>query len=247
MGYNVFLLQGLLQHGEHCAADYGANEDGDEVHHRVADGGDYEDAAVGSAEGAVEGHGESACYGRADDAGGNHADGVTCSKGDSALSDEGHAHDVVHDAGLLLAFSEAVLEEGGAECDGQRRHHAACHDGSHHMILAGSQKAGAGDVSSLVDGAAHVDSHHACYDNAHEDTGRGIHVGQGLSQPGVDSADRRRNDVHGDEAHEEDAEEGIEENGLHAVQAGGNAGESLLQKVHNPAAQEAGQQSAQEA
>ena len=118
------LIQGLLQHGEHCAADHGANEDGDEVHHRVADGGDYEDAAVGSTEGAVEGHGQGACHSGANEAGGNHANRVTSCERNGTFSDEGHTHDVVHDTSLLLTFGETVLEEGGAESDGQRRNHA---------------------------------------------------------------------------------------------------------------------------
>ena len=63
------VLERFLEDGEDQAADDGADEDGDKIHQRVANGRDDEDTAVRCAQRAVEGHRQSTRDGGADDAG----------------------------------------------------------------------------------------------------------------------------------------------------------------------------------
>ena len=89
------------------------------------------------------------------------------------------------------------------------------------MEFARGEEPRAGDVRRLVDGAAHIDRHHAADHSAHQDARRGIHAAEGRNQPLIDRRDGRGDDEKRDEPHDEDAEEGIEQNGLDAVERGG--------------------------
>ena len=115
------------------------------------------------------------------------------------------------------------------------------------MELTRCQETRARDVSSLVDRAAHVDGHHAGDDHAHEDAGRGIHVLQRVDHPAVDGGDRRRDDEEADEAHDQDAEERVDEHRLDALEGVRQALRGLLEEIDDVAAEEAGNQRAEEA
>ena len=78
----MLLLDRFLEQGEDDGTDDGTDEDAHEVHERVADGRDDEDAAVRGTQGAVKEHGERARECRAHDHGGDDAHGVGCRERD---------------------------------------------------------------------------------------------------------------------------------------------------------------------
>ena len=115
------------------------------------------------------------------------------------------------------------------------------------MEFTGSQQARARDIRSFVDWAAHVDSHHAGDNHAHEDAGGRVHVLQGLDHPAVDSGNWRSDDEQADEAHDEDAEERIDEHRLDAFERLWQTLRDFLEEVDDVAAEETSDQGTEEA
>ena len=179
--------EGLLPEREDERADDGADDEGDDEHRPVGqDRGDPE-STVRSRAGAAEGHREGTGDRGAADAGDEHVQRIGSCKGDGAFGDEGDAHDVVDNARLALLLGPTVLEERGGEGGDDRGNHAADHDGSHDLLadlVAAGEGCGAEDVRGLVDGAAHVDGHHAAEDEAEDD----LVTGAEAVEPGGEAA-----------------------------------------------------------
>ena len=170
-------------------------------------------------------------------------------KGDGAFGDEGDAHDVVDDARLALLLGPTVLEERGGEGGDDRGNHAADHDGSHDLLadlVAAGEGCGAEDIRGLVDGAAHVDGHHAAEDEAEDDLVTGAEAVEPGGDTSVDGTDDGVDEEH-QETHDEDAAEREEKHGLDALERVGQLVEQLAETEDDVAACEAGDEGAEEA
>ena len=241
--FGNFLFKGSQKH---CADD-GADNQSNQVHQCVSNHRDDEDAAVGSHEGAAERHGERACHGGAHHTGREHMQWVGCREGDRALGDERQAHDEVHRAGFPLLLCEPVLEKQCCKSNGAGRYHAADHDCRHDVIVACGDGCGAEDVSRFIEGAAHVDGHHAGHDDAQKDPAGTAHVGQCGVQSRVQRADGRLYQELHDQAHEEDAAQRIQKHRRDLLYGLGQPGEGLDEEQHQVACDKACRQRAQEA
>ena len=172
---------------------------------------------------------------------------VGCREGDRALGDERQAHDEVHRAGFPLLLCEPVLEKQCCKSNGTGRYHAADHDCRHDVIVACGDGCGAEDVSRLIEGAAHVDGHHAGHDDAQKDPAGTAHVGQCGVQSRVQRADGRLYQELHDQAHEEDAAQRIQKYRCDLLYGLGQFGKDLDQKQNQVARDKACRQRAQEA
>ena len=124
---------------------------------------------------------------------------------DSALSDEGQTHDEVDRTVLSLFSSPSVLEDSGRQSDSDGRNHTADHNSSHDhegaFVLthdAGAEQTCSGNIRSLVEGAAHVDRHHAREQRAQRNDQSRIlsHSGNAVGHTGVDDTHDRVDSAH---------------------------------------------------
>ena len=195
---------------------------------------------------AAEDHGESACDTGADDAGRKDAAGIGSCEGDSTLSDECKAHDEVDGAGFSLFLGELVLEHDGCQCDCAGRNHTADHDCCHDVIVACCDGCCTENVSCLVEGAAHVDGHHAAEDQAEDELAAAAHAAQSIVQTGVEGSDGRLNNEHHDQACQQNTEQGIQKDGRDLLDGLGKVAEELLQEEYDVTSYETGDQGAEE-
>ena len=112
-------------------------------------------------EGTAKCHGKPSCNRRTDDTGRNHAQRILGRKGNGSLCDKGQAHYIIDNTGLALLFRKLALKESGAQGNGNRRHHTACHDSGHDLKVALCQLCGSEHIRCLVKRTAHINGHHA--------------------------------------------------------------------------------------
>ena len=201
---------------------------------------------MGCAQGAAEHHGERTGQRGADDAAGQDAQRVSGSIRDRALGDKAEAHNVVHDAVAALVGAPLFGAKGRRQGNRNRGHHAADHDRGHNPVVAGGQRRRAKDVGRLVEGAAHINAHHAGNDCAQQDLGRAAHGVQPVGHCRVDDAHNRVDAAH-DRTNNEDAAQRIDQHRADAVEAGRQLLGDLLEELHDVARGKARQQRRQEA
>ena len=166
--------------------------------------------------------------------------------------------DEVDDAGVVILLREVLLADDDGEGGDQRRDNAGGGDGGHEVGAevvgvgadAGgqslSEQGSAGDVGSLVDGAAHVERAHAADGQAEDDRAGGLEALQEAHHAGVDGSHGAGDPEH-DEAGDEGREQRIQEDRLEAVEVLGKPREKLLESEDHVACEEAADDAAEEA
>jgi len=200
----------------------------------------------GPRRGPAEGHELRAGDVCADELSGLEAQRVKRCVRDSALGDDPEVLVIIDDAAAALVGSPLPVAEGGVEGDGDVMRQSALYDSGQVLIVAGGEGCGTEDVSHHVEGAAHVDAHHAVLDSAQQALGGAAHGAQPVGHGGVDHA-LEGGDTARDHAHNEDTGQRVDEHGTDAVQAGGELFGDPLEELHHITGHETGQQSGQEA
>ena len=136
--------------------------------------------------------------------------------------------------------------KGRRQGNRNRGHHAADHDRGHNPVVAGGQRRRAKDVGRLVEGAAHINAHHAGNDCSQQDLGRAAHGVQPVGHCRVDDAHNRVDAAHY-RTNNEDASQRIDQHRADAVEAGRQLLGDLLEELHDVARGKARQQRRQEA
>ena len=157
--------------------------------------------------------------GRGDDAG-----GISRGEGNSTLGDEGCTQQPGGLAVLALGLAEELGAQGGGQGHGQRRDHTRDDDGGHDFLVHGrarGQTGGCEEVSSLVDGATQVRSHHGTQDQAEQQSGTTGHGGQPILQGGHNPCEgRTEQQVHCQAGHQR-SHERSDNHGHHGTQPAG--------------------------
>ena len=197
------------------------------------------------------------------DGGTDHHDGhdgpdVLGHERNGALGDVGAAQDEVDDTGVMVFLAEVLLTNDDGEGGDQRRNDAGGRDGSHEVgaevVGVGAdaggkslgKQSGAGDVSSLVDRAAHVKGAHAADSQTEHDRAGGGQALQEVHHRGVDRG-HGAGDTEHDETHDEGGAQRVQEDRLEAVEVLGQLGEDLLQQQDDVAGDETADDTAEEA
>ena len=175
-----------------------------------------------------------------------------------ALGDVGATKDEVDDTGVMILLAEVLLADNDGEGGDQRRNDASGGDGSHEVgaevVGVGAdtggqglgEHSGTGDVSSLVDRAAHVNGAHAADGKAQNNGARGRQTLEEVHHGGVDGS-HGAGDAEHDQADDSSREQRVQEDSLEAVQILGQLGEDLLEQQDDIASEETADDAAQEA
>ena len=175
-----------------------------------------------------------------------------------ALGDVGATKDEVNDTGVVILLAEVLLADNDSEGGDQRRNDAGSGDGSHEVgaevvgigANTGGQSlgehSGTGDVSSLVDRAAHVKGAHAANGKTQDNGARGGQALEEVHHGGVDGSHGAGNAEH-DQTDDGGREQRVQEDSLEAVQVLGQTGKDLLEQQDDITSEEATDDTAQEA
>ena len=257
-GLLVLLEVVLLEGHEQDATDHSADEDREDPQRAVLDNGQDQEATVRRRIVNVEHNGQDRS-----DRGTEHHDGhdrpdVLGHERNGALGDVGATKDEVNDTGVVILLAEVLLADNDGKGGDQRRNDAGGGDGSHEVgaevvgIGANTggqslgQHSGTGDVSSLVDRAAHVKGAHAANGKTQDNGARGGQALEEVHHGGVDGSHGAGNAEH-DQADDSGREQRVQEDSLEAVQVLGQAGKDLLKQQDDIAGEEAANDAAQEA
>ena len=158
----------------------------------------------------------------------------------------------------MILLAEVLLADNDGEGGNQRRNDASGGDGSHEVgtevVGVGAdtggqglgEHSGTGDVSSLVDRAAHVKGAHAADGKTQDNGARGGQTLEEVHHSGVDGSHGAGNAEH-DQADDGRREQRVQEDSLKAVQVLGQTGKDLLEQQDDIASEEAADDAAQEA
>ena len=167
-------------------------------------------------------------------------------EGNRTLGDERKTHDEVCGTGLSLLLCELLLEEHGSQCNRAGRCHTADHHGCHHVIVAGGDGCGTEYISRLVEGAAHIDGHHRCQNEAEHQTAGASHAGETVVQGNVyGTHDGLHHEAH-DQSDTENAQHRVNQHRRNLLQCLREMSADLPQQQNQIACNEAGYQGTQE-
>ena len=197
------------------------------------------------------------------DGGTEHHDGhdgpdVLGHERNGALGDVGATKDEVDDTGVMILLAEVLLADDDGKGGDQRRNDAGGRDGSHEVgaevVGFGAdtssqglgEHGGTGDVSSLVDRAAHVKGAHATNSKTQDNSARGRQTLEEVHHGGVDGS-HGAGDAEHDQTDDSSREQRVQEDGLEAVQVLGQTGKDLLEQQDDITSEEAADDAAEEA